>query len=414
MDAPAAPVATAPAPAAACVQQGDSVLLRINGTRYVFAEAGERGAIRVGKRDRIKGKELVGARWGAEVLAQGGKLVPAPPSTDLAVEEAAEAGPQLAVTSKLVWDDNKAQALTPEDIARMKSEGKSGDAIVAALVSNSASFKNKSQFAQAKYLNKKKRKHEARLVVLRPSVAAICDALEGSPKTQGLRSDSVAALLTWSSVASGHRVLLHDPTALLAAAVLERLGGAGELVWLYSGASPPSQGLLARFNFSAAQRAPLRHVPLTAALATPRTEPLLAEPFDAVLAVATVHDPRALLPPLLDMLRPSRSCAVFCPYLAPLADCFTTMLGSGRFVRVQLGETWQRAYQVLPQRTHPTMSMHGASGFVLSAIRILPVAAPIAAATAAGATTRAPEGEAAPEAKRSKHAEEAAPGATPK
>ena len=40
------------------------------------------------------------------------------------------------------------QALTAEDIARLRSEGKSGDEIIAALTENSATFQNKTQYSQ--------------------------------------------------------------------------------------------------------------------------------------------------------------------------------------------------------------------------------------------------------------------------
>ena len=33
-----------------------------------------------------------------------------------------------------------------------------------------------------------------------------------------------------------------------------------------------------------------------------------------------------------------------------------------------LFQTWTRPYQVLPERTHPVMVMHGASGYILSGI----------------------------------------------
>jgi tRNA (adenine-N(1)-)-methyltransferase non-catalytic subunit len=177
-------------------------------------------------------------------------------------------------------------------------------------------------------------------------------------------------------------VLLHDPTGLITAAVLERLGGTGELVALHSSAHPPAASTLTRYNLTPAQRAPLRHVPLAQALTRPVSAVALDRPFDALVVVATQHDPRALLPPLLALLRPSSACAVFSPFLAPLSECFTTLLLSGAYVRVQLSETWQRVYQVLPQRTHPPMNMHGASGYVLSAIRIIPVSSALAHAAA--------------------------------
>ncbi len=46
------------------------------------------------------------------------------------------------------------------------------------------------------------------------------------------------------------------------------------------------------------------------------------------------------------------------------------MKQSNYFVNALLIEPWLRKYQVLPQRTHPEMSMSGNGGFVLSATRV--------------------------------------------
>ena len=40
-------------------------------------------------------------------------------------------------------------------------------------------------------------------------------------------------------------------------------------------------------------------------------------------------------------------------------------------VSLQLQEPWLREYQVLPGRSHPTMSMLGTGGFLLSGIAVV-------------------------------------------
>jgi len=39
-------------------------------------------------------------------------------------------------------------------------------------------------------------------------------------------------------------------------------------------------------------------------------------------------------------------------------------------VNIRVEELFTREHQVLPSRTHPKMNMHGASGYILSAIKI--------------------------------------------
>ena len=45
-----------------------------------------------------------------------------------------------------------------------------------------------------------------------------------------------------------------------------------------------------------------------------------------------------------------------------------TMKEQGSAVNVNLSETWLRSYQVLPERTHPTVTMSGGGGYLLTGI----------------------------------------------
>jgi tRNA (adenine-N(1)-)-methyltransferase non-catalytic subunit len=60
--------------------------------------------------------------------------------------------------NQTIVDDNAAQTLSHEDIENLKKQ-KSGKELVDALVQNSKSFENKTQFSQQKYLNRKKKKY---------------------------------------------------------------------------------------------------------------------------------------------------------------------------------------------------------------------------------------------------------------
>lgn len=65
--------------------------------------------------------------------------------------------------------------------------------------------------------------------------------------------------------------------------------------------------------------------------------------------------------------------AFFCEYLEPLANCQYRMLRHKVAIRVELSDTWTREYQVLSNRTRPSMQMSGHSGYVLTGI-IVPAA----------------------------------------
>ena len=101
-------------------------------------------------------------------------------------------------------------------------------------------------------------------------------------------------------------------------------------------------------------------------------------------------DPASLLRVALPLLAPSASFAVASPYSQPLADAAQALRSQGLAAGVSLQEAWWREHQVLPGRTHPTMSMDHGGGFILSGTAVV-------ARPAAGATAAAPEESAAPE-----------------
>ena len=65
-----------------------------------------------------------------------------------------------------MWMVSMMQTLTAEEIAAMRGDG--GTAVVEALIQNSATYHEKSRFAQDKYKRRKRKKHAPR-VVLRPA-----------------------------------------------------------------------------------------------------------------------------------------------------------------------------------------------------------------------------------------------------
>jgi tRNA (adenine-N(1)-)-methyltransferase non-catalytic subunit len=94
---------------------------------------------------------------------------------------------------------------------------------------------------------------------------------------------------------------------------------------------------------------------------------LLGRGVDSVLiSLPPEVDPETALLAALRYTRPSASLAVFSLHAPPLAALAVRLRDMGLATNLQLAETWTRELQVLPLRTHPHMSMHGASGFVLS------------------------------------------------
>jgi tRNA (adenine-N(1)-)-methyltransferase non-catalytic subunit len=100
-------------------------------------------------------------------------------------------------------------------------------------------------------------------------------------------------------------------------------------------------------------------------------EYLLARPCDSVIIVAR-YDPTATLLELLPHLSPSCPFVVFCEFIEPLTDCFREIQRLGLAINIRLSDTWMREYQVLPGRTHPSMTMSQSGGFILTGIKLCP------------------------------------------
>lgn len=73
---------------------------------------------------------------------------------------------------------------------------------------------------------------------------------------------------------------------------------------------------------------------------------------------------------IYEALQPSCSIAIFSQNVQALVELQNFMIQWKLCLKVRIEELWCREYQVLTMRTHPQMSMHGASGYVLSAVKV--------------------------------------------
>lgn len=140
-------------------------------------------------------------------------------------------------------DDGKSQKLTREDIETFKADGTSGESIIKTLVENSTTFKEKTEYAQRKYLKKKQDKYLQHVTLERPTARLLVEMYysQNPIKIGNMRIDSLAQMLTCCNVRSGGRYIVFDAyLGLLTAAVLERLGQDGSVVQVYAGQGPDS------------------------------------------------------------------------------------------------------------------------------------------------------------------------------
>ena len=83
-----------------------------------------------------------------------------------------------------------------------------------------------------------------------------------------------------------------------------------------------------------------------------------------IFAHDTLH-PKEVYQAIQNYLQPSASFAIFSQVLQPLTE-LEQFLDFNLAVNVRIEELLTREYQVLPLRTHPTMTTDGRSGYILS------------------------------------------------
>ncbi|KAF3794922.1 tRNA adenine-58-N1-methyltransferase non-catalytic subunit [Nymphaea thermarum] len=224
--------------------EGCSVLLDINdGDRLVFARLSPSSTLKIGNKKCSLGP-LIGCPFGSlfrlEVGASGAFL---------SRDSSSSAGSQLQEKSNLLLnnetrdnrslvDNNKAQALSGEDIDALRREGATGDQIIEALIANSSTFGKKTAFSQEKYKVRKQKKYAPKVLMRRPFTRRF------------LRMDTLSLLLSMANITAYSDVLVVDMVGgVVTGAVAERLSGTGSICSTYYGTKPYPMDIIGIFNF---------------------------------------------------------------------------------------------------------------------------------------------------------------------
>ncbi len=96
---------------------------------------------------------------------------------------------------------------------------------------------------------------------------------------------------------------------------------------------------------------------------------LLHKKADGLILVCK-EQPNVILQELLQFLAPSRNFVVYCQFQEPLVKLFQILKQRQDVIYIRLFENFFRPYQVLPNRTHPHISMSGTGGFILTGITV--------------------------------------------
>lgn len=225
------------------ISDGDYVVLK-RGDIYKAAQIQKKRKVIFEKQwfflDNAVG-ELYGTTFEVE---SGGTLKPH--TVKQVVSATDKDGKEAGTDNRNIVDDGKSQKLTRDDIETLKEQGLKGQDIVQQLIENSTTFKEKTEFAQEKYIKKKKKKYDNKVTLLKPSTRILAMMYHGREpgKICHLRYDTLAQMLSLGNIHANSKVLVFETCAgLVLGAVMERMGGYGSVIQFYPGGGPTRAGM---------------------------------------------------------------------------------------------------------------------------------------------------------------------------
>ena len=140
------------------MKENDVVLLHMNNSRWQFVNLKPKKTCAIGKHKNVKLDPLLKSVPFGSLFEVDQKGILERVGVEMLEEDEIKAQtPVEDERSNKAYDDlnGKAQKLSDKEIQRMQQSGVSGQAIVDELVANSATFNQKTAFAQEKYKMKK-------------------------------------------------------------------------------------------------------------------------------------------------------------------------------------------------------------------------------------------------------------------
>ncbi|GAB5588059.1 tRNA (adenine(58)-N(1))-methyltransferase non-catalytic subunit trm6 [Umbelopsis nana] len=363
--------------------------------------------ISLGKFGTFKANALIGQPYGLtyQIINNAGDIKPA---RNWALEDIED----TEANNREIFDTRDAQKLTFEEIERMKkeiSEDTANEGLIQKMIESHSTFDKKTEWSKAKYVQRKKKKFSKEFTPMRPTLYSVTEYFfERNPEKIGfMRVDSLSQVLNLANVhAEGRYLVVDDTQGLVLSAVAERMGGYGKILGIYDGLNQ-NYDVLRYYNFSKRILDSISALPWTMVdkdqptsdvfvhkteeevQAMPEREQISYERrkktvdriqsardllyeggFDGLI-VASQYTPMSILERLLPYIAGSRPIVFFSGHKEFLVESFHEMRISNNYLNVQLTESWLRRYQVLPGRTHPTMTTSGGGGYILSSTRVI-------------------------------------------
>ncbi|EGW34254.1 uncharacterized protein SPAPADRAFT_59679 [Spathaspora passalidarum NRRL Y-27907] len=309
---------------------------------------------------------------------------------------------------------SKIQKLTNDDIEELKKSGATssiGQHIIDQMIAGHEGFDKKTLFSQQKYLRRKQQKFLRRFTVeyLGSSQMLQYYIDKDLPRVIDLSEESLGLLMTYGNVRPGGNYLLIDETGgVVLYAMLERMGGEGQVVLVHENEhvniialrhagyseeyinrmvktidylqflepenekinwEDKSEEELAEMKSSKREQYEKRRERATAINSV--IETVQNGNFDALISVSTLHQP-TLLPRILDTVGGSRPIVIYNQYKELLLETQHVLTKDKRVLAPSIFETRVRPYQTIPGRMHPLMTMRGGGGYILWGTKVIP------------------------------------------
>ncbi|KAI0046621.1 Gcd10p-domain-containing protein [Auriscalpium vulgare] len=392
---------TAPPPIINAIRTGDNVLLRLptGDVRNFKLEAD--ATINLGKFGSFHVSELVGHPYGLthEIVEKKLRVVLPKSIEELEDTEA---------TNELINDGKYVQPLTADEIESLKQSGVHASDIIKKQIEMHANYSLKTEYSKDKYKKRKEAKYSKSFTTIEPTLFNVCEYWfkKDQNRIRDLRIDSLSQMLNLANIQPHGRYLaVDDASGMVVSAILERLGGNGRLLTICDVESPPAYPVMTQMNFPKELVTPILsslnwatadddYTPITilepsasggalsdkakvrvnkrkaaSDILSGTREELFAGGFDGLI-VASEYDPFSILERLSPYLNGSANIVVHSPHLQTVSDLQTTLRLRPQYLAPSVSESFLRRYQVLPGRTHPTMTTTGSGGYIMHTIKV--------------------------------------------
>ncbi|RXW22686.1 hypothetical protein EST38_g3160 [Candolleomyces aberdarensis] len=382
------------------IQQGHSVLIRLPNGDVKQIKVDKNITAAIPKFGSFYCNDLIGQPYGLTYEIVGKNLKLLPPKGLQEVED-------TDATNELINDCQIVQPLTVDEIRALKQSGVHSSDIIQKQIDNHANFALKTEYSKEKYKKRKEAKYSKIFTTIEPTLLNVCEYwfVKDQVRIRDIRSDTLSQMLNLANIHPGGKYLLvDDASGLVAAGILDRLGGEGRLLAICDTESPPAFHVLQQMNFEPHITKTLASLNWATALEThnPIVPPselaagevrserqksrlkkrkaindvlentrqeLFAGEFDG-LVIASEYEPFSIIERLFPYVAGSAPIVVHSPYVQILSDLQTRLRSLPQYLCPSVTEGWLRKYQILPGRTHPMMAMSGSGGFILHTLKI--------------------------------------------